>query len=132
MHARRPNQVERLLPVRLAEPVEEQILALQRAADRHAKRTAHRRRQADQQRVRQVDDVEGALGGQPVEHLADLLALEALLPPQHRHRQLAKALGIDLDLALRRHADDPVGIPEPIEQSWRVAEDRRRAARGTR
>src|SRR4030095_11084375 len=49
---------------------------------------------------------------------------ESFLPPQHRHRQLAKAFGVDLDLALRCHPDDPFGIPAPIEQAWRVPEDR--------
>ena len=78
--ARGADQIERLPAIRLAEAVEEQILALQRAADRHAQRAAERRGQPDQQRVRQVDDVEAPVRRQPLEQLVDLLALEAVLP----------------------------------------------------
>jgi hypothetical protein len=125
VHAGRPNQIEGLLAVRLAERVQEQVLSLERAADWRAERAAQRGCQADQQRVGQVDDIERALGGQPVEHLADFLALEALVSAQHRHGQLAEALRIDFDLTLRGHADQPVRVPQPIEQARRMPENRR-------
>ena len=51
MHARGANEIQRLLPPRLAEPVEEQILSLERAAHRRAQRRPQRFRQADEQRV---------------------------------------------------------------------------------
>ena len=80
--------------------------------------------QAEQQRVRKVDDVEAGLRHEPVEQLADFLALEAALAAQHRHRQLAEIPGIDLDLTARRQPQRPVGVPETIQQARRVPEER--------
>jgi hypothetical protein len=45
------NQRQRIRPVRLAEPVQEDVLALERAADRHLQGSLDGRRQRDQQRV---------------------------------------------------------------------------------
>ncbi len=108
----------------MAEAVEEQVLALQRAADRRLQLAAKRRREAEQQRVRQVDDVEARLAAQPPEQLGDLLGLESALAAQHGDGHLAKALRIDLDLPLRRQPDHPGRVPQPIEDAWRMAEQR--------
>ena len=125
MRAGRADQVHRLLLPGLAEAVEEQVLTLQRAADRRLQRPLERFGQPDEQRVGQVDHVEPRLGRQPVEQLGNLLALEALVAAEHRHRHLAEALRIHLDLTLRRELDDPFGIPQAIEHAGRVPEEGR-------
>ena len=63
----------------LGQTLEKQLLALQRAADRTLERFGNRPRQADQQRVRQVDDVGQRLARQPVEQLVELLAQDAVV-----------------------------------------------------
>ena len=123
MDARGADQVERLLFVRLADAIEKQILALQRATDGDVQRALQWFGKAKQQRVRQVDDVETRLRLQPVKQLDDLFPLEAAIALQHRNGQLAKALGIDLDLPFRRHLDHPLGIPEAIEHAWCMAKE---------
>ena len=125
VRAGRADQIHRLLLPGLAEAVEEQVLALQRAADRRLQRPLERFGEPEQQRVGQVDDVEPRLGLQPVEQLRNLLALEALVAAQHRDGHLAEALRIDLDLTLRRELDDPFGVPQAIEHARRVPEDGR-------
>ncbi len=117
MASGRANQCESLLPVCSLEPVEKQVLSLQRAADRRAELAAQGLRQPEQERVRQVDHVERRLPAQPVEELPDLLRLESSLPPQHRDGHLAEALRIDLDLPLRGQADHPRSIPDAIEHA---------------
>ena len=52
-----PNQIERAGAVRFDEIVQEQVLALQRAAHRAVQGLADRIGQSDQQRVRQVDEI---------------------------------------------------------------------------
>ena len=124
MSHRRANQRHRLAAIFMAEAVEEQILALQRAADRRLQLAAQRRGEAEQQRVRQVDDVEARLAAQPLQQLGDFLGLESALAAQHRDGHLAEAAGVDLDLPLRRQPDHPGRIPQPIEHAWRVPEQR--------
>src|SRR5204863_8803246 len=81
---------------RLDELFQEQILALQRAQDLRAQRRANRPGEADQQRERQDDDVRLRLRLQPVDQLVELLALQAVLALQHRHRHAAEELAVGL------------------------------------
>ncbi len=83
-----------------------------------------RPRQADQQRERQIHDVEPRLRFEPAQHLEDLFALEAGQASQHRHRHLAEHRRIDFDLPFRRHPEHGVRIPQPIEKRRRVPEQR--------
>ncbi len=124
MTAGRPNQPHRLGAIRLAESVEEQILTLQRATDRRPELALQRLGQTEQQRIRQVDDVELLFPDEPLEELADFLRLEPVLAAQHRDGHLAQALRIHLDLTLRREPDDPRRVPQAIEHPRRPSEER--------
>ena len=86
----RLDEIERLLLVRRAESFEKQIVSLERAANRDLELTLQRLGQAEQQRVRNDDDVEPRLVAQPVEELADFLGLEPPLSLEHRDRHLAQ------------------------------------------
>ena len=88
------NEVYRLLPVRLDQPIEEQIFALQRADNRALQGAPKRPRQTNQHRVGQIDDVWTGFVGEPVEQLVKLLAQDAPLAFEHRDRHLAEQLGI--------------------------------------
>ena len=51
------NQIQRLAAIWFLQAIEKQIFALQRAKNRHVQRLLERRSQAEQQRVRKIDDV---------------------------------------------------------------------------
>ena len=73
------------------------------ADDGHAECIAQRLGQANQQRERQIHDVEPLFARQPPQHLADFLVLMSVRAFEHRDRHLTEAGGVHLDLALGRH-----------------------------
>src|SRR5919112_6802763 len=83
VRARFADQIERLLTVWIAKPVKKQILTLQRAADRHLESAPQWLRQSEEERVRQIDDVEFRLAHEPIEELAYFLPLKTALASKH-------------------------------------------------
>jgi hypothetical protein len=73
-----PDEGEALRPPGLAQPVQEEVVSLQRAADWTAERPLERRGQAEQHRHRDDHDVEGRLRLEVLHELAQLLGLIAL------------------------------------------------------
>jgi hypothetical protein len=86
----RANQVDGARAIRLDQPVQEEIFALERAADRTLQRPSQRGGQPDEERVRQVDDVGDGLVGDPLEQLVELPAQDALVPLEHRNGHVAQ------------------------------------------
>ena len=119
------DQRERLLAVRRHEAVQEEFLALHGATDRPVECPLQRRRERDEQCVRQVDDVGERLRANPVHQLVELPAQSALLALQHGDRQASEHPGIGRDGAARKGLDHTRRVPEAIEQPRHAAKDRR-------
>ena len=119
-----PDEVFCLGPPRLRQALKEQVFTLQAHADGQAQRSLERRGEGDEQRVGQDGEVETRQAGKPMDELLDLLALEAVVSLQHRHRQRSELRGIGGDRAGRGRADDGGGVPETIDQPRRLAKER--------
>jgi hypothetical protein len=120
----RANQIEGALPIRLDETLEKEILPLQRAAHRSLQRLPQRLRQADEQRVGEIDDVRQRLLVQPLQQLVELLPENALTPFEHRNHQVAEELRIGRERAARERPDDTRGIPPSVHEARRIPEQR--------
>ena len=121
----RPDQAQRLRAVFRGKALQEEVLALQRAAHRPPQGADERRGEAEQQRVGQHDEVERRLPADPLHELHDLLALEAVLAPQHRHRHRAQEARIDAGHGSSGHrAQDRRSVPHPVEDGRGVPEQR--------
>ena len=100
------DQVQRLIAIGRSQTVEEQLLALQRAAHRPIQCFAKRRRQRDKQGVGKVDDVRQRLVADPVEQLVEFFAEHAVGRREHRDRQIAQQFGIVGDRTAGDSVDD--------------------------
>ena len=118
------NQIDRLAAIRFEQAIEEEILSLKRAADRTMQIVAQRSGEADEQRVRQIDDVGNRFVGEPVEQLVELLAQHAAIAFEHRDSHIAEQLRIGGNGPACERADDARRVPDPIEKPRRPAEER--------
>ena len=110
-------------PVGLGQAAQEDVLALQGAVDGAAQGLPEGLGDADQHRVRDVDDVRAGLATQPVDELVELLALMPVRAIEHRHGQPAELTGVGLH-APRDELEQPRRLPQPVEQPRRPAEER--------
>ena len=113
---------QRPLAVRPAEPFEEQLFALQRAADRppERRRAAARASAISSEFGRLMTSGSGS-SRDPLDQLVELLAQHAAVALEHRERQVAEQLGIGRDGAARERADDARRVQQAIEKPRRAA-----------
>jgi hypothetical protein len=114
------------VPMRFAELVEEEVVALQGADDGCLQLAPQRLGEPEQQRIREVDDVERLLSSQPFEQLLDLLSpgtpagplsMETVISP----RLFASTLIDRLVASFKR----PRGVPQLVDKPRRVTEQGR-------
>src|SRR4029453_12035462 len=108
----RPDQTDRLRSIGFTEPIQEQILPLERATYRHLQCPLQWCRKTEEQRIRKIYHVETGFPPEPVQKLPDLLLLKSLLTTKHRDRQLAETFRVDTDLPLRRQPQRPCRVPQ--------------------
>ena len=118
------DERHRLRAVGLAQRAEEEVLALERADDGPAQRALERRGHADEQRVRQDDEVEGRQAVEVAEELAELLGLEALLALEGRDGERPELVGVHREAAPGGRLDDRGRVPEAVEDGRGLAEER--------
>ena len=118
------DQRLRLLLVGRRKPLEEQVLAGERAHDRAPELAPQRRRERRQQRVGQHHHVERRLLLQVAQQLRELLGLVPRFAAQHRDRHVAQQLGVDRDAAAGGRADHGGRVPDEVEDRGRLAEER--------
>ena len=120
-----PDQIQRLRAVWFGKLAEEQVLALQRAADRAAHSFSDGLREADQQRIRQRHDIGRRLAAQPGRELVDLLALAPVFTAQHGNRHLSEQARVHRNRPARCQLQRPLGIPQFVDDPRRFAEQPR-------
>ncbi len=118
------NQLERSRLVPLLQTLEKKILALKSAKHRAVQRLFDRRSQSDEERVGKVDDVGRGLALEPVEEFLQFLTMDALFALEYGDGELSEKGRVGRYGKARRGFDDEGRIPEAIEQSWCLAEDR--------
>ena len=118
------HELQHARPILLSQPLDEDVLTLQRTAHRTPQRLFERSHQRDQQRVGDVDHVGLRLAAQPVHELRKLFLLQPVLALEHGQGQLTEESWRSLDAPARDGAQEPGGLPQPIEQPWGLAEQR--------
>ena len=108
----------------LAERLEEEVLALERADDRTAEGPLQRRRHADEQGVRQDGEVERRLVPEEADDLPELLGLETLLSLERRDGEGPEVAGVHGHAAARRGPDHRGPVPQPVEDGGGPPEER--------
>ena len=102
-----PHQLPAALSIRLRQRIEERVFALQRADDWNAQFLAHAARDADEERIREANDIRLLLD-QPGDEFVQLLCLVPVLAFDHRERHLAElAPGLSSRLFARPDAAAP-------------------------
>ena len=120
----RPDQRLGARSIRLEQTLDEDVLSLQGAVDRASQRLFQRTRDRDQHRVGDVQHVGTRLVRQPVHELVEFLALVAVRPLEHRHRQRPESGRAGLDAVAGDRAEQPGRLPEPVEQPGGLSKER--------
>jgi hypothetical protein len=118
------DQSESPLAIVRQQAVQEQLLALERAAHRPVDGTLQRLGQRDEQRVGDVDDVGKWLGADPVDQLVEFLPQDSRLSLEHRDRHLAQQAGVGRHRAAGKRRDHARRVPQPIQEPRCFAEQR--------
>src|SRR5258708_2762309 len=80
----RPDQIQSLAAIRLAQTVYKQVFALQGAKDREVQLSFDWLRKRDQERVGKIHHVGARFGLEPVDQVVEFLSLKAVFTFQHR------------------------------------------------
>src|ERR1041385_328331 len=118
------DQIEGLSTIRFLEVVEEEIFALKGAKDRCVQGLFDWTSEAEQQRVRKIDDVGRRFIFDPVDKLVDLFALKSALTFQDGDGHLAERFRIRRERSSRREVQCSLRIPKPIEPARCFAKQR--------
>ena len=108
---------------RLGQRLGEDVVALERAEDRHARQARLQAEDhAGEQGVGEVDDFGADLVAEPAGDLVDLLALLARAALEHGDGQVAEVFGARADGEARHPAQHRGEVEEAIDEPGRVAE----------